>query len=71
MKYCKEKQPKAAYTERAHKFLRHITKCALEDHGASFVPKWQTILFKCNYQKISLLENLCEMSKIMTFKSFV
>ena len=71
MKYCKEKQPKAAYAERVYKFLRHITNRALENNCANFVPKWQTVVFKCNCQKISLLENLCKMSTIMTFKSFV
>ena len=67
MKYCKEKQPKAPYAERAYKFLRQITSRALEDHGANFVPKWQQFVSKSNCQKISLLENLCEMSKSMNF----
>ena len=71
MKYCKDKQTKAAYAERAIKFLRDITNRGLEDQGSNFVAKWQQYVSKNNGRKISIWENPCEMSKPMTFNIFV
>ena len=55
MKICKEKQPKAAYAERAKKNLRHITNCGLEVVARILFPNGNNLYPKVIVKKICLL----------------